>query len=48
LSATPGDELTESSIAEMKNHVIVMGYKLLGTYVVEKLKEMGLNYVILV
>ncbi|MGH2638066.1 MAG: NAD-binding protein, partial [Rhabdochlamydiaceae bacterium] len=32
----------------LENHVIVMGYDLLGVYVVDKLKEMGLSYVVIV
>lgn len=35
-------------VSRMENHVIVMGYKFLGIYVVEKLKEMGVEFVVLV
>jgi Trk K+ transport system NAD-binding subunit len=32
----------------MQNHVIVVGYGFLGIYVVQKVKEMGLDFVVLV
>lgn len=36
------------SPTKLQNHVIVMGYDLLGLYAVEKLKEMGLSCVVIV
>jgi Trk K+ transport system NAD-binding subunit len=37
-----------STASKLENHVIVMGYNLLGIYLVEKLKQMGLPYVVVV
>jgi len=42
------EELVANMVSKMQNHVIVMGYKYLGLYVVERLKELGLEYVVLV
>jgi len=33
-------------VSTMSNHVIVMGYSFLGKYVAEKLKDMGMEYVV--
>jgi Trk K+ transport system NAD-binding subunit len=33
-------------VSTMNNHIIVMGYSFLGKYVAEKLKEMGMEYVV--
>lgn len=41
-------ELVSKMVAKMRGHVIVMGYKYLGMYVVERLREMGLEFVVLV
>ncbi|HZW58331.1 MAG TPA: NAD-binding protein [Nitrososphaerales archaeon] len=42
------EELIANIVSNMQNHIIVMGYKFVGIYVVEKLKEMKLEYVVLV
>jgi len=42
------EEATKLKVKGMKGHVIVMGYKFLGKYVVEALKALGLDYVVLV
>jgi len=42
------DELVSNMVAKMRGHTIVMGYKFLGMYVVERLKEMGVEFVVLV
>jgi voltage-gated potassium channel len=42
------EELVSNMISKMQNHVIVMGYKYLGVYVVERLRELGLEFVVLV
>jgi len=34
-------------ISRLKNHAVVFGYSHLGTYVVEKLDELGLDYVVI-
>jgi len=47
LSAAP-EEFSPGAVSKLENHVIVLGYKLLGIYLVEKLKEMGLPYVVVV
>jgi Trk K+ transport system NAD-binding subunit len=47
LSGGP-EEFPPIASSKQENHVIVLGYKLLGIYVVEKLTEMGLPYVVIV
>jgi len=47
LSGVP-EEFSPAPASNLENHVIVLGYKLLGIYVVEKLKEMGLPYIVIV
>jgi len=47
LSGAP-EEFSPGAVSKLENHVIVLGYKLLGIYLVEKLKEMGLPYVVVV
>ncbi|MDG6925773.1 MAG: NAD-binding protein [Nitrososphaerota archaeon] len=42
------EELIANMVSKMQNHVIVMGYKFLGIYVAEKLREVGLEFVVLV
>jgi len=42
------DELVSNMVGKMQGHTIVMGYKFLGMYVVERLREMGLEFVVLV
>jgi voltage-gated potassium channel len=42
------EEATKLKVKGMKGHVIVMGYKFLGKYVVDSLKNLGLDYVVLV
>jgi voltage-gated potassium channel len=42
------EELVANIVAKMQNHVIVMGYKFLGLYVVERLKALGTEFVVLV
>ncbi len=42
------DELVSNMVSKMKGHVIVVGYKFLGIYVVERLRELGVDYVVLV
>lgn len=41
------EELGEFRAKSMKGHVIVMGYRFLGRYVVDKLKELGLDFVVI-
>ena len=40
--------LSSGSVSKLENHIIVMGYDVLGIYAVEKLKEMGLSCVVIV
>jgi len=40
-------QATQHLISKLKNHTIVFGYNLLGRYVVEKLEELGLDYVVI-
>jgi voltage-gated potassium channel len=47
LSGAP-EELPPSAVSKLENHVIVLGYGLLGIYVVEKLKRMGIPCVVVV
>jgi hypothetical protein len=47
LSGAP-EEFSAGAVSKLENHVIVLGYKLLGIYLVEKLKEMGLPCVVVV
>jgi Trk K+ transport system NAD-binding subunit len=47
LSGGP-EEFSSGAIAKLENHVIVLGYGLLGIYVVEKLKRMGIAHVVVV
>jgi Trk K+ transport system NAD-binding subunit len=47
LSEAPED-FSPAAASKLENHIIVLGYKLLGIYVVEKLKEMGLPYIVIV
>jgi voltage-gated potassium channel len=47
LSGAP-EEFSTGGASKLENHVIVLGYKLLGIYLVEKLKEMGLPHVVVV
>ncbi|MGH9920202.1 MAG: potassium channel family protein [Nitrososphaerales archaeon] len=42
------EEAASTVVAKMDGHVIVLGYELLGIYVVEKLKKMGLPHVVVV
>ena len=42
------EESSPGGIPKLENHVIVLGYGLLGIYVVEKLKRMGIPYVVVV
>ncbi len=42
------EELTLKKAKRMKNHIIVMGYKFLGKYIVENLKKLGLEYIVIV
>ncbi|MEM0120830.1 MAG: NAD-binding protein [Thermoprotei archaeon] len=42
------EELVSNMVSKMRGHIIVMGYKFLGMYVVERLREMGLEFVVLV
>jgi voltage-gated potassium channel len=42
------EELVGNMVSKMQNHVIVMGYKFLGLYVVERLRELGVEFVVLV
>ncbi|VVB89332.1 Glutathione-regulated potassium-efflux system protein KefB [uncultured archaeon] len=42
------EELTLKKAKRMKNHVIVMGYKFLGKYIVENLKALELEYIVIV
>jgi Trk K+ transport system NAD-binding subunit len=44
----PQEALSPTTASKLENHVIVMGYGLLGLYAVEKLKEMGLSYIVIV
>lgn len=45
-SAVARGEAEKRLISRLKNHVIVSGYSHLGIYVVEKLEELGYDYVI--
>jgi voltage-gated potassium channel len=49
--ALKGEERTETltmrRASRMKNHVIVVGYKFLGKYVVDDLKSLGLEFVVI-
>ena len=47
MSGAP-EEFSPGGTSKLENHVIVLGYKLLGIYLVEKLKEMGLPHVVVV
>ena len=47
MSGAP-EESSPSAVSKLENHVIVLGYGLLGIYVVEKLKGMGIPYVVVV
>ncbi len=42
------EELTLKKAKRMKNHIIVMGYKFLGKYIVENLKKLDLEYIVIV
>ncbi len=42
------EESAKLKVKAMSGHVIVMGYKFLGKYVVESLNNLGLSYVVLV
>jgi len=39
-------QIDEIRVSTMSNHIIIMGYNFLGKYVVEKLKEMGTEYIV--
>jgi voltage-gated potassium channel len=39
-------QLDEIKVSAMSDHIIVMGYSFLGKYVAEKLKDMGVEYVV--
>ncbi|VVB87818.1 Glutathione-regulated potassium-efflux system protein KefB [uncultured archaeon] len=41
------EELTLKKAKRMKNHVIVMGYKFLGKYIVENLKKLEVEYIVI-
>jgi voltage-gated potassium channel len=41
-------QIDEVNVSTMSRHIIVMGYSFLGKYVAEKLKEMGMEYVVVV
>jgi len=41
------EEITLKKAKRMKNHVIVMGYKFLGKYIVENLKPLGMEYIVI-
>jgi voltage-gated potassium channel len=47
LSGAP-EEFSPGAPSKLENHVIVLGYNLLGIYLVEKLKRMGVPYVVIV
>jgi len=38
--------IDEVRVSTMSNHIIVMGYSFLGKYVAEKLKDMGMEFVV--
>jgi len=40
-------EAEKRLVSRLKNHVIVFGYSLIGKYVVEKLEELGFDYVVI-
>ena len=39
-------QIDEVRVSTMSNHIIVMGYSFLGKYVAEKLKDMGMEYLV--
>jgi voltage-gated potassium channel len=39
-------QIDEVRVSTMRNHIIVMGYSFLGKYVAEKLKDMGMEYLV--
>lgn len=41
------EEINLKKAKRMKNHVIVMGYKFLGKYIVENLKPLGVEYIVI-
>ncbi|VVB86853.1 Calcium-gated potassium channel MthK [uncultured archaeon] len=41
------EEITLKKAKRMENHVIVMGYKFLGKYIVENLKPLGVEYIVI-
>jgi voltage-gated potassium channel len=40
------NQVDRIKLSTMSNHVIVMGYSFLGKYVAEKLKDMGMEYIV--
>ena len=40
------NQIDRIKVSTMSNHIIVMGYSFLGKYVAEKLKDMGMEYVV--
>jgi len=40
------NQIDRIKVGTMSNHIIVMGYSFLGKYVAEKLKDMGMEYVV--
>jgi len=40
------NQIDHIKVGTMSNHIIVMGYSFLGKYVAEKLKDMGMEYVV--
>jgi voltage-gated potassium channel len=47
LSGAP-EESSPSAVSKLENHVIVLGYNLLGIYAVERLKSMSIPYIVVV
>ena len=40
------NQIDRIKVSTMSNHIIVMGYSFLGKYVAEKLKDMGMEYIV--
>ena len=47
MSGAP-EESSPGAVSKLENHVIVLGYNLLGIYAVERLKRMDIPYVVVV